>query len=105
MQIRVWVVPCGGEEPGLDGAPVSHPFDATRTLGEPDIAKTPTEQPPLCAVVFREFAERAKATIHDCRIHPYAVVRAAQLIAPVEQRGDSERPHLRSPALEQPRVR
>ena len=67
-------------------------FDPTAALREPDVAQPTPEQPALAARVGRD-AERPKPPVDRRGVHPDAVVAAAQLVPPVQQRRSAESPH------------
>jgi hypothetical protein len=85
VNVGIRVVAGRGEEPRLDAAAVAHAFEPSASLREPHVAQAATEQPALAACV-RQHAEGAEPAIDRCGVHPDAVVRATQLVAPVEQR-------------------
>ena len=85
VDVGVRVVAAGGKEPRLHAPPVAHALQAPAALREPDVAQPAPEQPALAARV-RQHAERSEPAIDRRGVHPDAVVGAAQLVAPVEQR-------------------
>ena len=97
VDVRVRVVAAGGKEPRLHASPVAHALQAPAALREPHVAQAAPEQPALAARV-RQHAERSEPAIDRCGVHPDAVVAAAQLVAPVEQRGRAQLAHRALPA-------
>ena len=83
---------------------VAHALQAPAALREPHVAQPAPEQPALPAGVGQH-AERAEPAIDRGGIHPDAVVGAAQLVAPVEQRRRAQPPHRPLPVGREPWLR
>ena len=104
MHVGVRVIARGGEEPGLDRAPVTDSLDPARALGEPHVAQAAAEQT-APASGFRQLTEDAKPPLHRVRVDADAVIGAGDLEAPARQRGRVQRAHLRAPGGDERRIR
>ncbi len=104
MDIRIRIIARGGEEPRLNRATRAHPLDPPAALRQPYIAKAAPEQPPLPRP-GRLDPKSTQALVDDVGVDALAVIGAAKLVPPAEQRRRAQRTHPRPPLGQELRLR
>ena len=99
----VRVIAGGGEEPRLHCAACADSLDSAGALGQPHVPEAAAEQPALSSA-GRLYAERAEAPVDQFGVDALAVVGAAQLVAPAQQRRRAQRSHPCAPRGQELRV-
>lgn len=96
VQERVRVIAGSRKEPRLDNAPATHPLDPPGALRQPHVTQAAAEQAALTGA-GRLDPQRAEALIDQRRIDSLAIIAAAQLMAPAQQRRRTQRTQPRTP--------